>query len=182
MSSTRAPGELETVRDFINTADLMPVLKDDLDSPAALAAWLRERDLLAADAKVSAAELARARDLREALRGLCWVNAGGELEQGVLERIEAAAQRAGLSVSFGVESAVLEPRRSGVDGALGELLAIVARSMAAGTWSRLKACGDDDCRWAFWDASRNRSGTWCSMASCGNRAKVRAYRARQKAG
>jgi predicted RNA-binding Zn ribbon-like protein len=52
--------------------------------------------------------------------------------------------------------------------------------MADGTWSRLKACRADDCLWAFYDGSRNHSAAWCSMASCGNRAKARAYRSRQR--
>ena len=43
------------------------------------------------------------------------------------------------------------------------LLAIVHESMRDGTWLRLKACPADDCRWAFYDHSRNRSGTWCDM-------------------
>jgi predicted RNA-binding Zn ribbon-like protein len=51
--------------------------------------------------------------------------------------------------------------------------------MHDGTWSRMKACRNDTCHWAFYDASRNRSGKWCSMAICGNRAKVANYRERQ---
>jgi predicted RNA-binding Zn ribbon-like protein len=65
-----------------------------------------------------------------------------------------------------------------VDGALGALLGTVAAAMADGTWSRLKACRADNCHWAFYDHTRNRSGVWCDMAVCGNRAKVRAYRHR----
>ena len=48
------------------------------------------------------------------------------------------------------------------------------QSVADGTWSRLKACREDDCHWAFYDRSRNRSGQWCVMAVCGNRNKARA--------
>ena len=58
-------------------------------------------------------------------------------------------------------------------------MAIAYESMVAGTWSRLKVCPADDCQWAFYDHSKNRSGTWCSMQVCGNRAKVRAYRERR---
>jgi predicted RNA-binding Zn ribbon-like protein len=46
----------------------------------------------------------------------------------------------------------------------------------------MKACADDECEWAFYDSSKNRSRTWCSMEVCGNRAKTRAYRARRKKG
>ena len=75
-------------------------------------------------------------------------------------------------------SVTIEPCRPGVDGALGRLLGIVAEAQKEGTWSRLKACPWDTCRWAFYDHSRNRSGVWCNMAVCGNRAKVRSYRER----
>ncbi len=54
----------------------------------------------------------------------------------------------------------------------------IADAQAAGTWERLKSCPADDCRWAFYDRSRNRSAVWCNMAVCGNRAKVRSYRER----
>jgi predicted RNA-binding Zn ribbon-like protein len=55
----------------------------------------------------------------------------------------------------------------------------VAAAAADGTWERAKACRADDCRWAFYDQSRNRSARWCDMAVCGNRTKVRAYRAKR---
>jgi predicted RNA-binding Zn ribbon-like protein len=45
----------------------------------------------------------------------------------------------------------------------------------------MKACAlHDSCEWAFYDWSKNRSGTWCDMAVCGNRAKARAYRERRR--
>ncbi|MHB8244304.1 MAG: CGNR zinc finger domain-containing protein [Acidimicrobiales bacterium] len=70
----------------------------------------------------------------------------------------------------------------GVSGALAALVAIVHGAMADGTWVRLKVCQSDRCRFAFYDSSRNRSGTWCSMQVCGNRAKVRTYRQRRTSG
>ena len=66
------------------------------------------------------------------------------------------------------------------DGLVAALLAIIARAQADGTWERMKACRAEDCRWAFYDRSRNRSRAWCSMRECGNRAKARSYRARQR--
>ena len=45
-------------------------------------------------------------------------------------------------------------------------------------WERLKAC--PQCGWSFYDYSRNRSATWCSMSLCGNRLKTRAYRRRSE--
>jgi predicted RNA-binding Zn ribbon-like protein len=65
-----------------------------------------------------------------------------------------------------------------LDGA-GPVERVLALLASGGSWDRLKVCRADDCRWAFYDASRNHSRTWCSMSDCGNRAKARAYRARQ---
>jgi predicted RNA-binding Zn ribbon-like protein len=90
--------------------------------------------------------------------------------------LNTAARQARLGVTFGADGAA---RLEG-DGLVASLLAIIARAQADGTWSRMKACAAEDCRWAFYDRSRNRSRTWCSMAECGNRAKARTYRARQR--
>jgi predicted RNA-binding Zn ribbon-like protein len=56
----------------------------------------------------------------------------------------------------------------------------VAREMVTGRWSRLKICPGDDCGWAFYDGSRNRTGRWCSMSVCGGRSKARAHYRRQR--
>ena len=49
---------------------------------------------------------------------------------------------------------------------------------AGGELDRVKACPGDDCGWLFLDRSGRRR--WCSMDSCGNRAKVRAHAARHR--
>ena len=84
-----------------------------------------------------------------------------------------------MRVSFAPDGAsAIAPATGGVDEALGRILAIVHRAQLEGTWPRMKVCPADDCQWAFFDHSKNRSGKWCSMAECGNRMKARAYRAR----
>lgn len=50
-----------------------------------------------------------------------------------------------------------------------------------GDTSRLRECAAHDCGWLFIDTSRNRSRRWCSMQSCGNRAKVSHFRERHRA-
>jgi predicted RNA-binding Zn ribbon-like protein len=44
----------------------------------------------------------------------------------------------------------------------------------------MKACPGDACNYAFYDHTRNNSRMWCSMARCGSRAKMRAYRTRRR--
>ena len=70
---------------------------------------------------------------------------------------------------------------AGVRGAVGRLLGIAFLAELDGTWQRLRPCANASCRSVFWDGSKNRSGRWCSMEACGNQAKVRAYRERERA-
>jgi predicted RNA-binding Zn ribbon-like protein len=96
--------------------------------------------------------------------------------------LEEVAERGQLSVRFGEGDAIeIAPRVEGFDGVLARLLVPVTHAAIDGSWARVKACVADDCRWAFWDSSRNRSGRWCDMAVCGNREKVRTYRSRRSA-
>jgi predicted RNA-binding Zn ribbon-like protein len=69
---------------------------------------------------------------------------------------------------------------TGVDGAIARLMAIVAAAVEHGRWERLKACPREECEWAFYDKSKNRSGRWCSMEACGNIEKARAFRERKR--
>jgi predicted RNA-binding Zn ribbon-like protein len=172
---TLAPGELRLLQEFLNTADIESGT-DDVGDAATLRAWVGERS--ADPGRVSEEDAARARGVREAIRDLLSINAGHDV--GVAHRsvLLDAARRAPLQVRFEDGRAALEPAADGIDAFLGQLLAIIARSQADGTWPRLKACHADSCRWAFYDHSRNRSRTWCSMEVCGNRAKARTYRAR----
>ena len=178
MSGATAPGTLELVRAFVNTLDVDEGA-DQLTDPAALAAWLRERGLMRART-ASRADLHEARLVREALRSLLLENNGISTRKEAAAVLDRAARRARLGVRFRAGSGQLEAAAGGVDGALGRLLGIAAGAMLDGTWSRLKACRAEDCRWAFYDQARNRSRTWCSMAVCGNRAKARAYRSRRR--
>ena len=72
----------------------------------------------------------------------------------------------------------LEPAQRRATPAVGAILATVYDAMRDESFSRLKVCRNEGCRWAFYDTSRNRSGAWCSMAICGNRQKGRVYRRR----
>jgi len=172
-----APHSLDLVIDFVNTFDLDEG-KEELGDAAALSGWLVDRGLLAQGERAGSEHLERALALREALRATMLANNGGAEDLPAAELLERAARRGELSVHFRDGTSLLEPCAEGPDGALAALLAPVAEAMSDGTWARVKACRADDCHWAFYDFSRNRSGTWCDMAVCGNREKVRAYRAR----
>jgi predicted RNA-binding Zn ribbon-like protein len=125
--------------------------------------------------RVSAADAARLRELREALRALAAANQGGEPGTGVIR---------GAPLAVVIDDAgrtALEPTSGGVDGAVATLLGILHEAQLTGHWSRMKGCRR--CGYAFYDRSKNRSAAWCAMAICGNRTKNRAYyRRRASAG
>lgn len=174
-----APGRLARVQEFVNTVDLEDG-SDQLADPERLRSWLTERGLLDAGERLGAADLQRATEVREALRALLHANAGEALDAEALVTLNRAARNARLLVRFaGDGRASLEPEPAGVEQAIARLLAIVHSSMAEGTWSRLKACRNDECQWAFYDHSKNHSGRWCTMNTCGNAMKARAYRRRR---
>lgn len=52
--------------------------------------------------------------------------------------------------------------------------------LLSGRLDRLRSCGGDDCEWMFLDLSKNGKRRWCSMATCGNEHKVKAFRERKK--
>lgn len=173
-----APGDLELVRAFVNTLDIEDGV-DELADPSALERWFRAQGLLRGGSRPGEEELVAARRLREAIRTLLLGNNGISVRKEAALVLSRTAARAGLAPVFDLDgNARLEPAAGGVDGALGRVLAVVAEAMADGTWTRLKACRADDCRWAFYDHARNRSRQWCSMAVCGNRTKARTYRRR----
>jgi predicted RNA-binding Zn ribbon-like protein len=175
-----APAPLVLVQRFVNSIDLESG-EDELDSPATLGAWLAERDLIGAREGIGAADLRRALEVREGLRALLLRNNVLEFDAGKVERLDRAAAHAGVRVSFSPSyEPALVPAARGVDGALAQLLAIVAGAVADGSWGRLKACPREDCEWAFYDRTKNRSGRWCRMDQCGNLAKARAFRERRR--
>ena len=178
MDADSAPGRLALVESLVNTLEIDEDT-DELATPAALGAWLTANELAPAGARWTQADLERVVDLRECLRELLLANTGGAPDPAAIASAVALGREAPLAVTVDAAGrTALEPLGAGVDAVLGRLLAIVAEAQAEGSWMRMKACLADDCHWAFYDGSRNRSRTWCSMSVCGNRAKARSYRAR----
>jgi predicted RNA-binding Zn ribbon-like protein len=178
-STAKIPHSLELVIDFVNTLD-RDEPDDALATPEGLGGWLVDRGLLnAANLPLREVDRRQAIRLREALLALMLANNGAEAEEQAAHELDAVARRGELGVQFSDDgSASLAPRVEGFAGALAQVVLPVAEASHDGSWQRVKACRADDCRWAFYDRSRNRSGVWCDMAVCGNREKVRAHRRR----
>jgi CGNR zinc finger len=175
-----APGDLELVRAFLSVHDHVYGTRDSLEpSAGTIAWWFAERGLIEPGATPDGADLRLAADVLEALRSRVRENMGAERDPDAIRVLDDAANATGLSVRFGSDG--LSPGTDGVRGAVGRILAIAFVAELDGTWTRFKGCSSPVCRAVFWDRSKNRSGRWCTMKDCGNRAKVRAYRQRERA-
>jgi predicted RNA-binding Zn ribbon-like protein len=180
---------MRVVEAFLNTVDERRFVRlgvrhaggDILTTPTALSEWLAGQGLIAPATKVSLDDLAQAIALRDALRTAMTVTPGQPAQKSLLPHVNVVLAEFPLRVEFGADCApTLDTGTTGVRGALGAIVASVAQAAARGTWSRLRICAAPDCRWAFYDSSRNGGGRWCSMAVCGNRDKTRRYRDRQR--
>jgi predicted RNA-binding Zn ribbon-like protein len=176
-----APGRLGLVQAFANSFwDLDRGGADAWADAAAYARWLGARGF--GRGNVGEADRERAIELREALRRIALGHHDGRAPQASdMVVLNAAARRAPLLLAFAPDGAATHvPSGDGPDAALATVLGVVAEALADGRWSRVKACPGPHCGWLFYDASRNRSRQWCSMAICGNRVKGREFRARRR--
>jgi predicted RNA-binding Zn ribbon-like protein len=174
-----APGNLEVVRDFVNTLDVLPGT-DEIEDPASLASWLTEHRLVPALPALTDKDLTRARSLREALRGLLLANAGFPLPAEAAEAFDDAGGPARLCVRTGDAGRIelLPTDTAGLYHAIGRLVSIVFAAQQDGTWLRLKVCAE--CHWGLYDHTKNRSTAWCG-SQCGSRVRARRHRRRRHA-
>lgn len=172
----KASGDLGLVQAFVNTLDVLPG-SEELSDPNALREWLVGNQLMRDGEAVDTSDLRHAVALREAMRAVIGGNNGRQVYPVDVATLNEAAAASRLRMRFGRDGKPrLEPEASGAVGAMGRLVAALYSAMQEDDWHRLKLCTDDGCRWAFYDRSKNHSSRWCSMASCGNRAKARRFR------
>jgi predicted RNA-binding Zn ribbon-like protein len=169
-----APMPLLVVQSFVNTwegdsgADL---LGDPIEGPR----WLEDTGL----GHGADVDLAQAREIRESIRALLVQNSGGEAPGPArLATLRVLADATQLRPAVRDDGTVdVQPTGDG----LATLLLIIRDAQRDGSWERLKACRNPDCRWAYYDRSHAGRGAWCDMAVCGNRMKNRSLRSRRSA-
>ena len=170
------PAAVAVVRDFVNTTD-HETGSDDLATTAALAAYLHREGLTPSLTEASTRDLDLSHRLRAGFR-----QALEELHDGTggaPSSLAAALEQLDVGLTCGATGPVLTTSASGVAGGLARI-GVAAHTMATeGLWGRLKICSSDECGWAYFDHSKNRSRSWCEYG-CGNKIKTRSYRARQR--
>lgn len=191
----RHAATLDDTFEFLNTDELdgagrpverMPTLAD-------ATGWLVEHGLLhPEDARrierlpddPSGRRLGHVRAARSGMREIVEaLVAGRTAHPGALAAVNVAL-RARTAVEFapGEGSPAIGHRHVGdpLDDALAGVAEPLIAVVAAGDSDRLRICANDGCRWVFHDTSRTGRRRWCSMASCGNRAKAARHRARKR--
>ncbi len=158
-SATGEETDLELVLAFLNTCDAEAGTELLEDLPG-WRRWCAERGW------VDAPDARAAQEVRDLMRTSVTCGTVPPSPSGATARWPVRIElRAGVPVTAG-------------EDAVGGVLVAAARLVSAGHWERVKICPAEDCRWAFYDRSRNRSRTWCSMRVCGNRNKARSWRER----
>ncbi|WP_460960725.1 CGNR zinc finger domain-containing protein [Parasphingorhabdus pacifica] len=149
--------DIDRVLAFLNTRDI-EYGTDVLDDPAEWRRWCVEHGL------AEPPEANAVRELRDAMR-----------EAARCDTFPDTLVTPDWPVHVTLDNGI--PALTGTD-ALGSILTSAVRVVHTGHWERIKICPAEDCLMAFYDRSRNRSRTWCSMRVCGNREKARGWRER----
>jgi predicted RNA-binding Zn ribbon-like protein len=178
-----APDDLELVRSFLSLHDHERGNPDGMPpSLESLRWWLGAKELVRPDEPVKDQDLAWALRVRDALTTKVRENMGEGMDADAAALLNRAGEETGLRVCFGCSDGdAIHVNATGVRGAIGRILGSAFLAELDGRWERFRVCHDPGCSSVFFDRSKNKSGKWCSMSSCGNRAKVRAFRERQAA-
>jgi len=171
----------EPILDLLNTVALVEGQPSDaLQSDNDVLAWLKQFGFAAPSAThlKPGALLTATRQLREMLRLLIKRRAAGK-------QIQPEAFNAFLAKS--PSHLVLErnglrriyPTRS-AEQLLAPLAEAAAELLAKADFTLVRGCESEDCILWFYDRTKSHQRRWCSMATCGNRHKVAAFRQRQQ--
>lgn len=171
------PVSLAVIRDFVNTTD-HETGTDDLTTTAQLTSYLYAQALMPRRARSTPEQLVLARQLRQGMRRALELNHDGTPAE--IPMLARSLERLPARLEWDGDRSRLVPVEHGVNGALARIALAMHQAVGDGVWWRLKICADDECEWAYYDGSKNRARNWCEYG-CGNRAKVRAYRARRRA-
>lgn len=183
-----APGGLGLVQDLLNTVaagaprrpDLLATLEDGQAwADDAIAQWSAVTGQLVPHVELDTDGLDELRTFRDGLHELTATaqDTGAEPATAVAPVLHSAT----AALQIGEDGLVrLEPRGNGWRRLVSLTLTAAFEAQQADTRRRLKTCRNPSCPVAFYDRSRNNSGVWHDVKTCGNAANLRAYRARRK--
>ncbi|MGX7678068.1 CGNR zinc finger domain-containing protein [Jatrophihabitans sp. DSM 45814] len=153
---------------------------EQLQSPANLADWAQEAELVQTSVEVTLSEFDAAVELREAIYRTFSRRLQGKRPM--------VADIATLNLAAGDQPVGLVLKASGSvikTGTSSQLLSTLARDgldlLGSELADQVRECDQAECTRLYVDTSRTRNRRWCGMNECGNKAKVQAFRQRQRA-
>lgn len=179
-----APGGFALVQELLNTRPAMSYAPDLLASiedaqwwvTDALGLWSHISGLPGPTLLLSVADLRSMRRLRAAFEHVLTAGASPEVDEALLPPADVQVSL----VPDGTGWVRVVPTGRGVRWLASALWAEALLAQQAGMWPRLKLCNNQACRAAFFDTSRNNSGVWHDVSTCGNTANLRAFRERRR--
>jgi predicted RNA-binding Zn ribbon-like protein len=152
---------------------LKPQHKELLATPADLDRWLVASGLAAGNPHSTDEDVRLARALRETIYAI----ATGQASKGDRDRLNALAAAEAAPPQLDASGNLV---RSGTGAQLlGSLAQQTVELFGGPNFSRIRQCEGDGCARLFVDLSRSGARRWCSMESCGNRAKAKTFRGRR---
>lgn len=149
-----------------------------LHSPADLGAWLADR-FANVDATIGERELADALMLRESIARIALAaSRPARPATSDIDVVNLFAATPDLPPVLDGGSRQAGASRARATQALSTIARDAVRTFGPDVEGRIRECSADDCAIVYLDTSRSGNRRWCSMQRCGNRAKVRAHRAR----
>jgi predicted RNA-binding Zn ribbon-like protein len=149
-----------------------------LITPADLARWIAETEMLATPTKVSTRQLAAAQSLRETINRLA--RPGIDPRPGDRDELNRWAARVRLAAQLNAEDELVWVADRPVEAMLATIAADAVELLSGPLAGRIRECGAPDCALLFVDMSRPGRRRWCSTDGCGNRVRTKAYRERRR--
>jgi predicted RNA-binding Zn ribbon-like protein len=166
---------LERLIGFVNTSEPQ-LAQDQLGDPAQTRNWLVAEGYEARE-ELSHDDWAAIIAFREGVRAAAAANNGYDLDPDAVAAMHHAIDRLGFTVQATADAHLEVAATTPAGRALAPLASALMDAQADRSWTRVKACARDTCRWLFYDTTRNHSRTWCTNTTCGSREKAkRAYR------
>jgi predicted RNA-binding Zn ribbon-like protein len=175
--ATRPGPALERLIGFVNTNEPQ-ISQDRLGDPDQTRDWLVAEGFKVE--QLNRDEWAATIAFREGIRAAAAANNGYDLDPDAVTALQAAIDRLGFTVRTTADASMQVDATTPAGRALAPLVGALMAAQADGSWTRVKACARDTCRWLFYDTTRNHSRTWCTSTTCGSREKAKRYYRRQR--